>query len=278
MKRIILIDADVYAYKAASAIEVATDWGEGYWTWECDADAVEARVLSMIEQTRENLDGDEVKLCLTDTKKNWRHDILPTYKGSRSGVKKPLVLQHIKQWLIDEHDAMERPGMEGDDLLGILATWDALKGEKVIVSLDKDLKTVPGLYVKDALCHSPDVLEVTPREAAMWHMKQSLSGDVTDGYAGCPGIGVAGAAEIIEGGLLAVPYEHTMLRGPRKGETEIRYRKEPHGNLWEVVVSHYVAAGLTEEDALVQARVARICHRTDYDMEKKEVIPWTPAR
>ncbi|WP_339771451.1 hypothetical protein [uncultured Pseudosulfitobacter sp.] len=275
-KRIVLIDADVYAYKAAAAMEVATDWGGGYWTWHCDATEVEKRVMSMVEETMDNLNGDEYRLCLTDNDKNWRLDVLPTYKGNRAATKKPLVLRHIKDWLIEEHDAIIRPRLEGDDILGIFATWDAIKGEKIIVSLDKDMKTIPGLYCRDALTNKPEVMEISEEEAAKWHLKQTLSGDTTDGYTGCPGIGVDTAAKIIESGTLKVPYEHTLKRGPRKGEVETRFKDDQTDDLWACVVSHYEAAGLTEEDALVQARVARILHRDDYDMKQKEPILWTP--
>jgi DNA polymerase-1 len=89
-------------------------------------------------------------------------------------------------------------------------------------------------------------------------------------------VGLETAAKIIEQGILKVPYEHTLKRGPRKGETEMRYEETETDDLWAAVVSHYEAAGLTEEDALVQARVARILHRSDYDMDKKEPILWTP--
>ena len=275
-KRIILIDADVYAYKAAAALEVAIDWGDNYWTWHCDAEEVQKRVLSMIEQTMDNLNGDEYRLCLTDNDTNWRLDVLPTYKGNRAATKRPLVLKHIKQWLEDEHDALTRPRLEGDDILGIFATWDAIQGEKIIVSIDKDMKTIPGLYCADALCNKPEIMELSNEEAAKWHLKQTLSGDTTDGYAGCPGVGVGTASKIIENGILKVPYEHTLIRGPRKGETEMRFKEEQSDDLWAVVLSHYEAAGLTEEDALTQARVARILHREDYDMKKKEPILWTP--
>jgi DNA polymerase-1 len=279
MARVILIDADVYAYKASAAIEEAIHWGDGYWTWHCDANAVKTRVLEMIEETMENLKGTEVRLCLTDSAFNWRHSVLPTYKGNRAATKRPLVLRHIKEWLIEEHDAIVRPGLEGDDLLGIFSTWSAIKGDKLIVSLDKDMKTIPGLYVRDALPKGnkkPEIIDISEAEAAKWHLKQTLSGDATDGYAGCPGIGVDTAAKIIDKGLGREAYEHVLKRGPRKGEVEVRYKDVPMDNLWDVVVSYYEAAGLTEEDALVQARVARILHRKDYDMTRKEPILWTP--
>ncbi|UIK12748.1 hypothetical protein LZK80_11305 [Rhizobium leguminosarum] len=43
MTRTLLIDADVVAYVAASSLEVATDWGDGYWTWHVDEFEVQKR-------------------------------------------------------------------------------------------------------------------------------------------------------------------------------------------------------------------------------------------
>ncbi|UZT50317.1 exonuclease [Enterobacter phage 03_vB_Eclo_IJM] len=36
-------------------------------------------------------------------------------------------------------------------------------------------------------------------------------------------------------------------------------------------------AGMTEQELLVQAQVARICRASDYDPKSKEVILWTPS-
>src|SRR5690606_37257812 len=99
MTRLLLIDADVVAYNAAAACEVATHWGDGYWTWHCEESEVRAAVLDKIEQYREALDATDVKLCLTDSEGNFRFGVLPSYKGNRKGTKKPLVLKAIKQWL-----------------------------------------------------------------------------------------------------------------------------------------------------------------------------------
>jgi DNA polymerase-1 len=274
-ERTLLIDADVFAYQAASACEVATEWEDGYWTWHCDANSVKRLVLKMIEDTKKRFKGTAVVLCLTDSSRNWRLDVLPTYKGNRAATKKPLVLSYIKDWLIEEHDAYLRPSLEGDDCLGILATSNHIKGEKVIVSLDKDLKTIPALYVRD---NASQVTSISPKEAEKYHMKQTLSGDTTDGYKGCPAVGLGTAEKIIEEGILKVPFEHTVLRGARKGEVETRFKDEYSDDLWACVVSHFEAAGLTEDDALVQARVARILHASDYDFVKKEPILWTPYK
>jgi DNA polymerase-1 len=42
------------------------------------------------------------------------------------------------------------------------------------------------------------------------------------------------------------------------------------------VVAAYEKAGLTEEDAIVQARVARILRYEEFNQKKEEVLLWNP--
>jgi DNA polymerase-1 len=252
LKRVLLIDADIVAYEAASSVEVATHWGDGYWTWHCDENEVRNTVASQIDRAMTTLKGDEYKLCLTDSAGNFRKKLSPTYKGNRASVKKPLVLKAIRQWMIDEHGAFLRPGLEGDDCMGILATWSGLQGEKVIVSIDKDMKTIPGLFCQDL---SKGIIEVPQTEADYWHMFQTLTGDSTDGYPGCPGIGPKKAEAILMGSM---PPWGT----PQEG--------------WAAVVKTFTKAGLNESEAILQARLARILTADLYDFKNKAPILWVP--
>lgn len=241
----LLIDADVVAYQAAASVEVASHWGDGYWTWHCDENEVKLAVRDQIDNYMDDLKGKDYKLCLTDSAGNFRFGVLPTYKGNRASVKKPLVLKSVKQWMIDELDAYFRPGLEGDDCMGILATMKG-KGDKIIVSIDKDMKTIPGLFYRAGV--DAEVVEISEPEADYWHLYQTLTGDTTDGYSGCPGI------------------------GPKKAEALLNGVAD-----WSVVVAAFEKAGLSENEALVQARVARILRASDYDFKKKEPILWNPS-
>lgn len=245
-KRVLLVDADVIAYEAASSCERATEYEPGYWTWHVGWDEVVAAFDALLGKIVDTLGG-EPKLCLTDSEGNFRKRVLPTYKGNRASVKKPLVLKALKQWLIDERGAYFRPGLEGDDCMGILATRANPEGEeRVIVSVDKDMGSVPGLWCK---WPDPEVREVSEDQADYRHLFQTLTGDATDGYSGCPGIGPKRAEVLLQGA---------------------------EGTWWEAVVAAFDKAGLSEEEALVQARVARILRASDYDFKRKEPILWTP--
>lgn len=252
METVLLIDADVLAYQCAAVNEHATEWEEGFWTWHCDENVVKDAIRDTIDRTVKALEADHHVLCLTDSDGNFRKEVLPSYKDNRAKTKKPLVLKAIKQWMLDELEAYWRPSLEGDDVMGILATWKRFHpgDRKIIVSIDKDMKTIPGLYVRD-LDNGP--VEITPEEAEWWHMAQTLTGDTTDGYKGCPGIGPKNAEK-----LLGEPGEFDAA------------------TLWRIVVGAYAKKGLPESEALIQARVARILQAGDYDFKRKRPILWTP--
>jgi len=250
--RTLLIDADVVAYNAAFACEKAVELEPGYWTWYVHWDEVVAAFDGEIDRMMSTLNADAYKLCLTDSEGNFRLGIHGDYKGQRLSIRKPIVLKHFKQWLIDERGALWRPTLEGDDVMGILATHPKLvPGEKIIVSIDKDMKTIPGLFIRWGT-EDAEVIEVSEKEADYWHLYQTLTGDTTDGYKGCPGIGAKTAEKI-----LADFYEDGF-------------------DAWGEVVKTYEKKGLTEDDAIIQARMARILRASDYDFKKKQPILWNP--
>ena len=130
--------------------------------------------------------------------------------------------------------------LEADDAMGIYAT--AHPGN-IIVSPDKDMRQIPG-----KLYNLTDTTYITPEEGARWHLIQTLAGDQTDGYSGVPGIGVKRA--------------------------ETLFDKE--GYSWQTVLQAFKDKGLTEKDALLNARLARILTLDDYDTKRQDPILWTP--
>jgi DNA polymerase-1 len=248
----LLIDSDIVAYKFASANQKNFDWdGDGdIVSHVADLEDVLPDVDQYLAELVSYLKADSFIVCLScDSADNWRKDILPSYKENRSGTIKPQLLAPIKNAMRERYNCYERPRLEADDIMGILSTHPKLvEGKKIIVSEDKDMKTIPGWLYNPAKDLKPKF--ITEQTAHYWHLYQTLIGDTTDGYKGCPGI------------------------GPKKGDM---WLSTPElGCHWDAVVAAYESKGLTEEDALVQARVARICHYTDYNFKTKEVIPWTP--
>lgn len=267
--RTLLIDGDILVVSTGAALEVETDWGDDEWTLTCDVAEVKSTILSTIRRLERDLDADASVITLSKGT-TFRHDLYAGYKKGRS--RKPVGTNEVKRWLIEEHGAKYKPGIEADDVMGILATNPRIiKGEKIIVSQDKDMLTIPGLIYRNG-----EVVTVTPEEAHINFLTQTLTGDTTDGYPGCPGMGPVTAAAALQNVTGWEAYEHTIERGKRKGEVETRWNEIPVPTLWDAVVHQYLRAGLTEEDALLQARLARILHNSDYDHEKKEPILWTP--
>lgn len=252
-----LIDGDVFAYRIAAAHETAIVLPDGRAVLDADLGEAKEALDDLLTSFRDRLAAKKVLVALS-VPRCFRYDVLPSYKGNRKTVRKPILLSGLKQHLTDQWGAKTKPKLEADDILGIWATSPQLKGKKVVVTIDKDLKQIPGWNWNPFADETPVLID--EHRADYWHLRQALMGDVTDGYKGCPGIGPKKTDAILE----------TMPRGPVDPEmTWVEWA-------WSLVVSAYQSKGLTEADALQQARVARICRATDYDFDKQEAILWTP--
>lgn len=283
--RILLIDGDMVAYRAAAAEEKGMDFGETF-VLSADANSGRANLDLMVSGWVEALKADHVVMALTDSV-NYRKKVMPSYKSNRDGVRRPMILSAMRQHLIDSYDTKTVPTLEADDVLGIMATHPKMLKEfteKVIVTWDKDLRTVPGLHwnpEKDWKDQGkervPVVVKVSVKEADTAFYAQVLSGDAVDGYPGCPNIGKKRAEQIVRNGTYTFPVEDELRSGPNKGQTRVRWLTKHMPDPWVCVCSHYEKAGLSAEDALQTARVARILRAEDYDFKKKEPILWQPS-
>lgn len=270
-----LVDADILAYQAASASEVPVKWDDDLWTLHAYESEAERRFDAMLASIVEATKADKVVLALSDPTSNWRKEVLPTYKSNRKDTRKPMLLKYLKDRAMANHETFLWPTLEGDDCIGILATMKKT-GDCIICSLDKDFKTIPGRHYNFG---TQEFFEITGTAADRWHLRQTLTGDTTDGYSGCPGIGAETAEKLLDDPVLFEHTEKVLKSGPRKGELIKEWTKRPlqeGETLWDMVVSCYRKAGLGEEEALTQARVARICRSSDYNFNTKQVILWSP--
>ena len=64
----------------------------------------------------------------------------------------------------------------------------------VILSGDKDLRTIPGIH---HFIHDESTEIVDEKSANYNFMYQTLTGDMTDGFGGCPGVGGVKASRIL---------------------------------------------------------------------------------
>lgn len=249
----LIVDADSFAYAAAVAAETTVEWEPGQLSVSADADEAIAEVARKFRSLKKELDADKIVLAISDSSENgWRRKVYPQYKAHRK-ERKPLALQAVRDYLLSK-GAYLRPTLEADDVCGILATnTKIVPGPKVVVSIDKDLRTIPGRHFSP-LKRDEGIVVVSKDEADYFHLTQTLTGDTVDGYPGCPGIGPVAAAKWL---------------GPI-------HEFGDHFEPWAAVTSAYESKGLTEDDALVQARVARILRASDYDFKNKKVKLWNP--
>lgn len=254
-----LIDADVFAHQAATIAEKPVDWGDGLWTLHAYEDEALAELHKMIAKVEEATGAKEIVLAVSHPD-NFRLDVLPTYKGNRKDKRPPMLKRFLQNYLRDELKAFERPGLEGDDCLGILSTMGKYRNP-VICSIDKDMGTIPGVYYNFG---KDEWRTISLHEADLFHMKQTLMGDMTDGYTGCPGCGPVTADKILKAAL--------------DEGTPWADREQLRVIMWKHVVAAYEKKGLGEEFALSQARVARILRASDYDFKTKKPILWNPPK
>jgi DNA polymerase-1 len=236
----LLIDADYIVYKSCAAAETEVDFGNDVILVTSNfSDAYNATQRELTKIKNKFGSFSDLILFFSDST-NFRKKILPEYKGHRNR-KKPCGYKRVIEDLKKEYRVIIKPTLEADDSMGVYATKYT---GNMIVSPDKDMKQIPGkLYNFD------EVFTVSKEEGAKWHLIQSCAGDQTDGYSGVPGIGVKRAESLFN----------------------------EHGYSWKTAVKAFTDKGLTEEDALVNARLARILTADDYDFDKFQPKLWSPA-
>lgn len=237
-KTTLLIDADILAYQIAAANQ---------WNFKFDdspdglavevgdlskaTDLVELKLSSWVKKFK----ASEVIICLScKTADGFRRQFLPSYKSNRVSAARPVQLQAVKDYLADAYHSELWDGLEADDVMGILST-EPHEGKRIIISEDKDMQTIQGWLFNPR--HDKAEQYISGEHAHRFHMLQTLMGDAVDGYKGCRGIGKVKANRLLDS---VSPVDW-----------------------WSMIVGTYEAAGLTEEEALLQARAARILRHVD---------------
>jgi DNA polymerase-1 len=241
----LLIDGDVLAFEGSVVAEESIEWKDEMWTVHADMTIAKNRILNRIVEFKDLIGADEVVVALTD-RANFRRKLYPSYKSNRSKSRLPIILKEVKKWMLTDLDAQLWPNLEADDVLSILATDRCMDEETVIVSIDKDFKSVPGIFYD---YNKKEYHHPSEEEADNFHLIQSITGDSTDGFGGVPKVGPVGAKKALDA----------------------------NGYTWETVVAMYKKAGLTEEDALTNAWMARLLRTENYNQRKKVIKNlWTP--
>lgn len=260
MTRQLLIDADFTLFQATSACE-----RESVFTNEAGApvhvlhsafDEGLNNFKRMIESYTNTLKADEAVLVFSGPN-NFRKTLWDGYKAHRKATRKPLcywaIIDHLTQ--DNEYRVVSEDCLEGDDYIGILATRPSV-AERIIVSDDKDMQTLPGVQIY----RQGKLIETDQESAERFWLYQTLMGDATDGYKGCPGIGPVAADKVLS--RPGDPWQN-VLDAYRKA-----YSAKTHDKFLGFE---------PDELALLNARLARILRSTDWDGKRRQPILWTPG-
>jgi hypothetical protein len=128
-------------------------------------------------------------------KGNFRDKVatIKPYKGNRDPNHRPKYYKEIRQYLVDKYKAEVVEGMEADDMLGIVQ-WQHPDKSTVIVSIDKDLKMVPGYHFNPK---KQEFFYQNINDANLFFLWQLMVGDTTDNIPGVDGIGPKKADKVI---------------------------------------------------------------------------------
>ena len=240
-----LVDGDLLAYKITSSLEEPIDWGNDIWTLSSDLSKGKQLFLQSIAFYLSLTKSKEAIICFSD-KKNFRKEIDSSYKSYRKKIRKPISYVPMRKWIEETHQTICYPNLEADDAIGLLATGEH-KENCVIVSGDKDMRTIPAWQV----CIIDDQIEYVDENLADYNFcTQTLTGDQTDGYKGCVGVGAIKASRVL-------------------------LDKQNISNCWEAVLQEYMRNKYSIDDAYHQARLARILRDGEYNYKTNKPKLWS---
>lgn len=172
-----IVDADILAYRVAAASENDS--------LESATDSLDGFINSIVKNTK-----CKRYIFLLSSSDNYRKMVGKTkeYKGNRKDIVRPKYLKPLRKYLIEVYKGIivtdGITGYEADD--GVAALADRYKGDSIIISTDKDLKQLEGLYYNPV---KNTTVETSTKEATRNLAKQLMTGDSTDNIPGLPKIG-----------------------------------------------------------------------------------------
>ena len=247
--RVAVIDADILLYKACRSAEEEVDWGNDQWLLWSDLDTVKHIIDDQVDMLVNDMNADRTILCFSD-KENFRKHINPEYKANRKGGRKPICFKAALEYCKEQYPYRQFTNLEADDVIGIIATTEN-DNEYVIVSEDKDLLTIPGYHWNPK---TKEVYYIDIEEADFNFYYQTLVGDAVDNYKGCPNVGKVKATKL-------------LTEAQKEGK-----------DLWKTVVNRFEEAGSTKEEAILNARMARILRKCEYDRTTNKVSLWKDSK
>ena len=241
----LLIDADGLIFSACCAAEQDFKFNDYQHVLVSDErDALDYVAMKLEEYQSITGDRGKIIMCFSDYP-TFRHEVYSEYKANRIGKRKPLAFKDVAEAVRRYHDVATYPNLEADDVMGILAT-EEVHPTRVIVSGDKDMKTIPCILLRNG-----DLETISEKRADRNWMVQVLCGDRTDNIPGLVGVGPKTAEKIL-------------------GDSETL------SDMWDKVIGAYEKRKLTYKSALLSARLTRILRHGEYNLHKQEVSLWEP--
>ena len=225
---LLVVDGHSLAFRAFFALPV-----ENFSTSDGQATNAVWGFATMLSQVIDAEHPDHLAVAFDVKGGTFRNRMLPQYKGTRDAAPEELLTQLplIQQMLTALGVTfIEKPGYEGDDVIGTLASMGdqagyrtlVLSGDRDAFQLINDNITVlyPGHHFKDLKHMTPEAVQekyhVTPQQ---YPDLAALRGETADNIPGVPGVGDGFAAKWInQYGDLEQIVEHADEIGGKKGE------------------------------------------------------------
>lgn len=225
---LLVVDGHSLAFRAFFALPV-----ENFSTSAGQATNAVWGFASMLSQVIDAEHPDHLAVAFDVKGGTFRSRMLPQYKGTRDAAPEELLTQlPLIQQMLSALGVtfIEKPGYEGDDVIGTLATMGdqagyrtlVLSGDRDAFQLINDNITVlyPGHHFKDLKHMTAQAVEekyhVTPEQ---YPDLAALRGETADNIPGVPGVGDGFAAKWINMyGSLDQIIEHADEIGGKKGE------------------------------------------------------------
>lgn len=260
-----VIDGDVFAYQAAcmgegtaDAIQMSDEVAVDVGNKGTALSALKSKLAAVMRLPK----IDNIIVALSDDD-NFRKDIHPGYKRERG--EKPESYAHMVAYLRRAYVCHTLPGLEGDDVMGLLLTGKHAK-EYVGFTTDKDLYTIPGNICRMGHDWVKGVYKprhISIKGADRFWMTQTITGDTVDGYKGAPGAGPKAAKKALERCI--------GLRQMWDAALHV-YADQFDHKRW----GQQFNCPRAYDEALMNARCARILRTGDYDHKTGEVKLWLP--
>ena len=245
MKKTLLIDGDVLAYQSAFIAQANIQWEGELWTTHSDLALAKNWVIERLEMFKEKTGAVAFVIAISD-KNNFRRKLNPLYKANRRSKFAPIGLSPMRDWMAEEYGTVIYPNLEADDTIAIMATDLTPDEERIIVSIDKDFKSVPCTFYD---FNRDEIHDVSVEDANKYHLMQTMAGDPVDGYKGIPGVGAVKAMRLLDN----------------------------NGTNWDTVLKAYSDAQLTEEEALTNAWMAYLIQHKEFDPVNQQLkYLWMP--